>query len=64
MILGVSLDCSPWHLILLVDVFYIRTSPVVSGEQLSELLCISRTLCLVLYLSSIPFLLISLEFLW
>jgi hypothetical protein len=40
MILGVSLDCSPWHLILLVDVFYIRTSPVVSGEQLSELLCV------------------------
>jgi hypothetical protein len=36
MILDVSLVYSPWHLILLVDVFYIRMSPVVSIEQLPE----------------------------
>jgi hypothetical protein len=40
-------------------VFYIRTSPVVSSEQLSELLCISRTLCLVLCLTPVPFMVIG-----
>jgi len=44
MILGVSLFYSPWHLILLLGVFYITMSPVVSIEQLPEILCISRTL--------------------